>query len=480
MNRTSKFACIASALLAIVALAASCEKTNPDEGNPDDGLPQETKLEKPVLSVTGETATSFTIQWEAIENADSYTCTINDGAEQKTTGTSISFSSLAAGKYTVKVKATSENEAYADSDWASCEVTLAAQEDGTFSLDVYLSDKYADYGYGRHNSVWFTATGTDITAASYTCYTYQEGFSDEDMIADFEAGGEYIFPVESEELALLLTAGFENGFIGLPAETTFEISFYVTFSNGNKKLYRETVTTEAAPEAGDDVAQWIGTWDITSDKSFSWVPSSEQGYVDAALLDTPKSGTLTIESDPTDANSVIITGLCGMKQLVDYGYDKVAGTVKDGNLILMNRTVIGETSDGTMGWYAYSLIKEDGSDKTYYSYVNGDYPAFAFSLSGNTATSVAGSGTLSFGDGSTGTFNVLTYDIYLLYPSGGLGIYHQTGDSSYAGTITLTRTSSDEASTQFKAFDPLKASPRSSIHAYSAMKVSFPAMQHMD
>lgn len=480
MNKATELIRIAAAILAIAATVSSCEKITPEEGDPGDGQQQETQLEKPVLSVTEETASSFTVQWEAVENADSYTCTINDGAEQKTSETSMTFSGLTAGTYTVKVKATSENEAYTDSDWASCEVTLAAQEDGTFSLDVYLSDKYASYGQYRYNSIWFTAKGSDITAASYTCYTYQEGFSDEDMIADFEAGGKYIYPVEGEELALLLTAGYDNGFIGLPAETTFEIGFYVTFSNGKKQLYRESVTTEAAPETDDDLAQWLGTWNITSDKSFAWVPSSEQGYVDAALQDTPKSGTLTIERDPSNASSVIITGLCGIKKLVDYGYDKVAGTVQNGNLILMNRTIIGNTEQGTMGWFGYSLVTQDGSDQSFYSYVNGDYPAFAFSLSGDTATSVAGSGTLSFGNGGSGTYSVLTYDIYILYPSGGLGIYHQTDDASYAGNITLTRVSSDAASVQqFKAFDPVKASPRSSAPSYSALKVNFPAPGHL-
>lgn len=231
---------MATAILAVAAIASSCEK-----GNAGDGQTGEPAiLDTPVLSIEDQTTTSFTVTWEAVENADSYICTINDGAEQKTSGTSVKFSGLAEGEYTVKVKATSGDERYADSGWASCEVTLA----GTFTLDVYLSDKYASYGQYRYNSIWFTAKGSDITAASYTCYTYREGFSDEDMTADFEAGGNNIFPVEGQELALLLTAGFENGFIGLPAETTFEIAFYVTFTDGEKHLYRKTVTTEAEPE----------------------------------------------------------------------------------------------------------------------------------------------------------------------------------------------------------------------------------------
>ena len=246
MNMTMRFTCIATAILAIAAIATSCEKTNPEEGNPGEGQTEEPAiLETPALSVEDQTATSFNVTWEAVENADSYTYTINDGEEQKTSGTSISCSSgLSGGKYTIKVKATSGDGRYTDSGWASCEVDLA----GTFTLDVYLSDKYASYGQYRYNSVWFTAKGSDITAASYTCYTYREGFSDEDMTAEFEAGGNYIYPVAGQELALLLTVGFENGFIELPSETTFEIAFYVTFSDGGKRLYRKTVTTEAAPE----------------------------------------------------------------------------------------------------------------------------------------------------------------------------------------------------------------------------------------
>lgn len=471
-----KFFYAALAISAAAAFMASCTKEATDDNGSGNG--QVTKLDKPVLTVEDQTASSFTVAWAEVENADSYTYTVNNGTEQTTTATSAEFTDLTPGDYTVKVKATSENSSYADSDWAITDVTIAEPVEETFTLDVYVTDDNASStGYYSYNSIWFTAKGSGITAASYVCYNYQAGITDDDIIADIEKGGEYIFNLEADELALVLTAGLESGFVELSPESTYEIAFYVTFQSGNKKLYRGTATTAAAPEASEDIKAWVGTWNISSDKTFEWVDSGEQGYVNPQLSDTPKSGTLTIEYDPQYTGAVTITGLSGIKQLKDAGYDLTLGYVENGQLVLYNGIVLEQVAEGqTMGWYAYSQISY-GEGQTGYSYVNGDYAAFTFNLSGNTATSVAGSGDVNLQSGETGTYTVLTYDVYVLYATGGMGIYHQTAtkDASYAGTLTLTKTTSSVAPKQAKLFDKTAAARKSSLPSYSALKVSFPA-----
>lgn len=128
MKTLNRFFYAAMTAFASVALLASCEK-DPEPGPEPEPEPSEpTQLATPSLSVEDQTNTSFTVSWKAVANADSYTYTLNGGAEETTTATSVEFTSLTAGDYTVKVKATTEDENYTDSEWASTKVTLEEED----------------------------------------------------------------------------------------------------------------------------------------------------------------------------------------------------------------------------------------------------------------------------------------------------------------------------------------------------------------
>ena len=131
MKTLNRFFYAAMTAFASVALLASCEK-DPEPGpgpEPEPEPSEPTQLATPSLSVEDQTNTSFTVTWKAVANADSYTYTLNGGAEETTTATSVEFTSLTAGDYTVKVKATTEDENYTDSEWASTKVTLEEEEE---------------------------------------------------------------------------------------------------------------------------------------------------------------------------------------------------------------------------------------------------------------------------------------------------------------------------------------------------------------
>lgn len=130
MKTLNRFFYAAMTAFASVALLASCEK-DPEPGpgpEPEPEPSEPTQLATPSLSVEDQTNTSFTVSWKAVANADSYTYTLNGGAEETTTATSVEFTSLTAGDYTVKVKATTEDENYTDSEWASTKVTLEEED----------------------------------------------------------------------------------------------------------------------------------------------------------------------------------------------------------------------------------------------------------------------------------------------------------------------------------------------------------------
>lgn len=108
--------------LAATAFLSSCEKTETES--------EPVALSTPVLTVVEQTESSFMVIWDLVENAVSYTYTINNGTEESTTDESAQFTDLTEGTYTVKVKAVApEGDEFIDSDWASISVTLEGKED---------------------------------------------------------------------------------------------------------------------------------------------------------------------------------------------------------------------------------------------------------------------------------------------------------------------------------------------------------------
>ncbi|MBQ3249430.1 MAG: DNA/RNA non-specific endonuclease [Alistipes sp.] len=77
------------------------------------------ELEKPTLSATNITSTSFDIVWNAIDNADGYEVVTSAGAKT-IYNTQYKMENLVAGTYTVQVKALAgENTQYKDSQYAT-------------------------------------------------------------------------------------------------------------------------------------------------------------------------------------------------------------------------------------------------------------------------------------------------------------------------------------------------------------------------
>ena len=101
---------------AVLAAVTAC-KTD------EDGI----VLETPVLSIADTTSTSFTVAWEAVENADMYTYEFRE-EQASTESLSVTFDGLIPDSmYTVKVKAVSTS-ASVESEWAEISVTLLSQD----------------------------------------------------------------------------------------------------------------------------------------------------------------------------------------------------------------------------------------------------------------------------------------------------------------------------------------------------------------
>ena len=108
-------------LSALMAISCGKQETNP------------VMLETPVANISNSTETSFTVSWEAVENASYYLYIFNSSTQGTTDENSIEFTGLTEGeKYTFIIKAVAEKESvYQDSKWSTLiEYTLQAEDPG--------------------------------------------------------------------------------------------------------------------------------------------------------------------------------------------------------------------------------------------------------------------------------------------------------------------------------------------------------------
>lgn len=106
-------------LSALMAISCGKQETNP------------VMLETPVANISNSTDTSFTVSWEAVENAAYYLYIFNSSTQGTTDENSIEFTGLTEGeKYTFIIKAVAEKESvYQDSKWSTLiEYTLQAED----------------------------------------------------------------------------------------------------------------------------------------------------------------------------------------------------------------------------------------------------------------------------------------------------------------------------------------------------------------
>lgn len=117
-------------LFAFAALAITACSDKKDDTHANQNA---TALATPVLSIDEASVsdTGFTVTWEAIENAGSYTYVVDNGSEESTANTRAVITGLSSGSHTVKVKAVpSDTQTYKESAWATISQTIGGQGGG--------------------------------------------------------------------------------------------------------------------------------------------------------------------------------------------------------------------------------------------------------------------------------------------------------------------------------------------------------------
>ncbi len=451
------FTLLCTGLLAFAL--TSCDK---DESS------DSTKLAAPVLSVTEQTSNGFTVSWQTVENAAGYAYVFEKEAEKSTNATSVTFTDLEPGTYTVKVKATSGSAEFSDSNYASISATVendSPSEEMTFTLEVSdITD----------SSATISSTPSDNTQTYLLNYTTKSVFdqlhtSDEAFTNALIQTVKEIAAEAGMTLEAVLNELLSSGPATMTADELTGSTEYVAYAFGlttdgtvTSAVSTKTFTTDESvlsPEA----EKWLGEWDATSTGRLVW---SENGQSMGASYDqnTPMELKFTISYE--------------QGQLLLYGWSQVDGEIpalcdvnENGELEVYAGVTVGAASDGfTPTWAAYSIM--NGSQ---YTLVTGSYPAYTFSMDGDNITCKRYEGNLSNG----GTFQALSLEIYALSDTQ-FSIYAQTLPVYYvAGDITLKKaaaaSNSEKIAATFKsALKP--AAAKKMLRTYSSVMDNMRAM----
>ena len=415
-------------MIAAAAISfAACGEDTPD--GPVNPTPNGSKLETPAPEATEVAETEFTIAWEAVANADSYTVNLK-GKNYTTAETSYKFENMNAGEYTVRVKATGEG--YKDSDFGQVVVTLTGATSVTwFESSVAPAEENPEKGYGPYNAVAFTWKGTGVKSLSYGLY-----ISENLMSVDDETIKDALTAIGAEDLAVVNSAEGLSAVIGpISGGTTYTMCLLVTNEAGIEFFSKEEVTTETA-EASDAAKAWAGTWTVTSTQKYS---IDQNG--DGTVVDGAETFTVNITTSPNDPDEVVIDGW----SVLGEGFTTY-GSVEGDTLYILNGTYLGEGQDQNgqpfgyywVGWYDFGL-SIDG------------YPSNIATLDGETATST---NAMTFYDTNNNEVPVVCFasDVFGVTETGGLlffvesfpGVY-RTGDMTWTKSTAAAQATSIDA-----------------------------------
>lgn len=413
-------------MIAAAAISfAACGEDTPD-GPDNKPTPNGSKLETPAPEATEVAETEFTIAWEAVANADSYTVNLK-GKNYTTAETSYKFENMNAGEYTVRVKATGEG--YKDSDFGQVVVTLTgATSVDWFESSVAPAQENPEKGYGPYNAVAFTWKGTGVKSLSYGLY-----LSENLMSVDDETIKDALTAIGAEDLAVVNSAEGLSAVIGpISGGTTYTMCLLVTNEAGIEFFSKEEVTTETA-EASAEALAWAGTWTVNSTQKYS---IDDQG--EGTVIDGADTFTVNITTSPNDPNEVVIDGWSVLGEGF-YTY----GAVDGDTLYILNGTNLGMSQDGSyyyywLGWYDFG-ISIDG------------YPSNIATMDGETATST---NKMTFLDNNNNEVPVVCFasDVFGVTDAGNIyflieafpGVY-RTGDMTWTKSTAAAQATSIDA-----------------------------------
>ncbi len=424
-------------MIAAAAISfAACGEDTPDEpvNKPTPG--NGTKLETPAPEVAETGDTWFTISWEAVANADSYTVNCK-GKNYTTAETSYKFENMNAGEYTVRVKATGEG--YKDSDFGSVSVTLTgATSVNWFESTVAPAEENAEEGYGPYNAVAFTWKGTGVTSLSYGLYT-----SENLLGVDDKTIKDALTAVNADTVAAVNSAEGLSAVLGpVDGGTTYTMCLLVTNEAGIEFFSKQEVTTETA-EPSAEAQAWVGTWTVNSTQKYSINDKGEGTVVDGA-----DTFTVNIYPSANHPNQVAVDGM----SVLGEGF-AATGEVEGDTLYILNGDFLGMSQDGSYGFYWLAWFSIDGGK----AQISMDaYPSNVVTLDGDTATSATSTNefNLYYQDGTPAPTVCYCSEVFGLDDAGNVSFFIESFPALYrTGDMTWTKSTAAAQATSIDALN---------------------------
>lgn len=432
----------------------ACEDTPTDEGT-DAGTQ---KCSKPSLKVTEKGDDYFTIEWKTVAGAASYFVDCG-GNTQSVTEPTVTYTDVAPGEYVVRVMAVA-GEGYTDSDYAEIKVKVTPKDTKDWFTQTVELGEDAENNITRSNAFYSTWKGKGIVAIK--CGVFDAAASTNVSDADIEgylqaAEEKYVTAANSEEGCTLVWGP-------LQAATEWEIVAIAENEFGYKLVQRHTIETEPAAMA-DYVAEWIGTWEVTADKTVEYYQYEDEvtGMEDLGdrVLEEPYTMTWEIKHYPVYSDAVLINGVS--RVFPEDDFPTLARVLEGGKLELVAGIQVGADNGGyTPMWVPSFAVAE--MDMNYIPiYIpfydfgvdeNGElnyFAAYTFTLNGTTAVSAPGEMALTATDNETNEKTEVTgivdsFDIYAVSQQG-VAIYgnFSEGETTKVNTGTMTMVKSQAA-----------------------------------
>ena len=360
--------------LAAVFTFAACEST-PEEPTPSKG----TKIATPQVEITNLEIDGFTAQWGAVENAKSYSVVLSKANSTKTetknvTETSVTFSNLGIGTYTVSVKAIA-NDGYKDSDYGKASTAVEGlTEADWFQLSVFVTNEYEEQGYYSYNSMFYTMKGENVVAVSciVTTAAAAANYTKDEILSKLQA-------LDSDSVARINSADGLFSAVGqCPANT--ELVFYALAENANGATVftnKSAKTTEMV--VPDSMKAFIGTYEATVANYYKYDEDGSEVYepttdkfefivdFDAEMGALMVDGFSVLGADfPTLANveDGMLAIYSGISLGEDQGYTYVWLTMGDLYQVSGDTFVPVEGEQGKFyaeKWASHYLVEENGA-----------------------------------------------------------------------------------------------------------------------
>lgn len=419
-------------MAAFVALfiVAACETdtpaptpNNPNEPNNPE-TPTSGELAAPVLRVENLKESSFTIAWESVAGAESYTVVLKGDVKQ-ITETSVDFTDMEVGEYTVRVKAVApKGSELKDSQYALISVAVT----GLTSVDWFEQTLYTDtdeenniYPYNALCVEWH---GEGVNSLRYGLFETE--YINTISIAEIQKNLKS-FSNELQVLEELNSKGVSYYFTDLYGDTSYTIVALVTNEEGAEFMARtEQSTTAATPNS--DTEKWLGRWSVTSHETITFDSKGN-----ATIGKAEETFTVTIAASKLAANEVSITGLS------TYGEGwATRGMVYDDILYIMSGEVVGKDEDNGYDYIWLSYCSVGGKLGQFF---NSSIPSYVLTMDAAgqvSCTTFADDAT--FSDGSKKRVEVVHTDVYAQDPvTGDIYFFNDTTPIFRAGVMDWKR-----------------------------------------